>query len=65
MADLYSDCLTGEVAMKSQSAIKAEDLNGKYLNMTALENEVKLQREETLRWISVSALSKLRVVWRN
>ncbi len=51
--------------MKSQSAIKAEDLNGKYLNMTALENEVKLQREETLRWISVSALSKLRVVWRN
>jgi hypothetical protein len=51
--------------MNSQSAIKADDLNGKHLNMTALENERKMQREETLRWISVSALSKLRVLWRS
>jgi len=51
--------------MKSQYAMKADDLNGKYLNMAALENERKLQREETLEWISVSALSKLRHVWRS
>jgi hypothetical protein len=51
--------------MKSQSAVKADDLNGKYLNMTALEIERKHQREETLKWISASALSRLRHVWRS
>ena len=33
------------------------------LNMTALENERKRQKEETLRWISDSALSRFRNAW--
>ena len=50
--------------MKGQSNIKADDLNRKYLSMTALLNERQQQREKTLQWISVSALSKLRLAWR-
>ena len=51
--------------MKSQFAIKSGDLNANQAITTALEHERKQQREETLEWISVSALSKLRLVWGN
>ena len=50
--------------MKGQTNIKADDLNSKHLSMTALPNERQVQREKTLQWISVSALSKLRLAWR-
>jgi len=50
--------------MKGQSNIKADDLNRKFVRKSALANERQEQRERTLRWISVSALSKLRLAWR-
>ena len=50
--------------MKGQSNIKADDLNGKYLGVNVLLNERQQQRERTLKWISDSALSKLRLAWR-
>jgi hypothetical protein len=49
--------------MAKQSIIKADDLQDKRLNLTALENDRKQLREETLEWLSISALSKLRVAW--
>lgn len=49
--------------MTKQSIIKADDLLDRCLNLTALENDRKRLREETLEWISISALSKLRVAW--
>ena len=49
--------------MTKQSIIIADDLKDKCLNLTTLENERKQLREETLQWISLSALSKLRVAW--
>lgn len=49
--------------MKSQSNSKAGDLNGKCFSMTALEMERQQQREETLKWISNSAISTLRLAW--
>ena len=49
--------------MTKQSIIKADDLQDRSLNLTALENDRKRLREETLDWISISALSKLRVAW--
>ncbi len=51
--------------MQGQSNIKADDLNSKYLSTNALQNERQQQREETLKWISVFALSKLRLAWRS
>ena len=51
--------------MKSHSVIKSHDLSANQAITAALENERKQQREETLEWISVSALSKLRLVWGN
>lgn len=50
--------------MKRKSNTKADDQNVKYSSMTALENERQQQRQETLEWISVFALSKLRLAWR-
>lgn len=50
--------------MKRKSYTKADDRNGKYSSMTALENERQQQRKETLEWVSVHALSKLRLAWR-
>jgi hypothetical protein len=47
--------------MKSLSAVRTGDMNDK--NVVTLENERKQLREETLKWISVSALSRLRLVW--
>ena len=49
--------------MKGRSNSKAGDLNGKYFSMTALETERQQQREETLKWISNSAISTLRLAW--
>lgn len=37
--------------------------NSNFLNLAALEYERKRQKEETIRWISQSALSKLRHAW--
>lgn len=50
--------------MKRKSNTKADDLNGEYLSVTALENERRQQRAETLKWTSVYAVSKLRLAWR-
>ena len=49
--------------MNTQSIIDSNDVHGKFMDMTALEKERKQLREETLEWISLSALSKLRVAW--
>ena len=49
--------------MKRKSVIKADDLSGKHSNRAEPENERKQQREETLEWISLTALSRLRLVW--
>jgi len=43
------------------STVKTDNLNDK--NVAALENERKQLREETLKWISVAALSRLRLAW--
>ena len=50
--------------MKGQSNTKADDLNSKYRTVTAQQSERLQRREETLKWIAVSALSKLRLAWR-
>ncbi len=50
--------------MKGRSDTKADDLNSKDASMTALETDRQQVREETLRWISVSAISTLRLAWR-
>lgn len=47
--------------MESVSAVKTEGVNDK--SVAALENERQQLREETLKWISVAALSRLRLVW--
>jgi len=49
--------------MNKASNLHTDAPDSRYLNMTALENERKQQREETLKWISTSALSKLRSAW--
>ena len=49
--------------MNNQLIITTNDLNGKHLDMAAMENEQKQLRAETLEWISLSALSRLRVAW--
>ena len=50
--------------MKGQPNTKADDLNSKDSGVTALQNERQQLRDETLTWISVFALSKLRLAWR-
>ncbi len=47
--------------MKSVSTVKTDDVNDK--SVAALEHERQQLREETLKWISVAALSRLRLVW--
>ena len=49
--------------MNNQPIITTDDLTSNYLDMAAMENERKQLREETLEWISLSALSRLRVAW--
>ena len=61
--DLYCICHTGDVDMNNESNLQDHGFDNRYLKMTALENERKQQREETLKWISTSALSKLRSAW--
>jgi len=40
------------------------DSRGMFWSMTALEYERKRQREQTLQWMSIYALQKLRKTWR-
>jgi len=61
--NLYRICHTGDIDMNKASNLHTDAPDSRYLNMTALENERKQQREETLKWISTSALSKLRSAW--
>ena len=49
--------------MNRQLTFKADDLNDQFTRRTALENERRQEREETLKWISVSALEKFRHAW--
>ena len=51
--------------MRNQLTSKTENLNDKIHVQTAFEKERRQEREETLRWISVSALSTLRHAWRH
>ena len=51
--------------MKNQSTSKSDKPETHFSKMTILENERKQQKEETLRWISDSALSKFRHAWRH
>ena len=50
--------------MRNQLTSKADNLNDKIHVQTALEKERQHEREETLKWISVSALSSFRHAWR-
>ena len=50
--------------MKRKSNTKVDYQSGKYLSLTTLENDRQQQRQETLEWISIHALSKLRLAWR-
>ena len=50
--------------MRNQLTSKTDNLNDKIHVQTGLEKERQQEREETLRWISVSALSKFRHAWR-
>jgi hypothetical protein len=59
----YSNRHTGDVDMRSQLTSKTDNLNDKIHVQTALEKERQQDREETLKWISVSALSKFRHAW--
>ena len=49
--------------MNNESNLQNLVLDSRRMKMTALENERKQQREETLKWISTSALSKFRSAW--
>ncbi len=50
--------------MNTQHTLKANNLNEQFVKRTAVENERKHEREETLKWISDSALDKFRHAWR-
>jgi len=41
-----------------------KNTRGMFFSMTALEYQQKRQREQTLQWISIHALQKLRKTWR-
>ena len=49
--------------MKSQSIVTADKPNGIYKYSSVLENERKQLKQETLKWISISALVELRHTW--
>lgn len=49
--------------MKQQSGIEADGLSGQSMGITNLENRCIQQREETLEWISVFAVSEIRRAW--
>ena len=50
--------------MNTPAKTPDKDLRGMFLTMTALEYERKRQREQTLQWISIHALQRLRKTWR-
>lgn len=49
--------------MEKQFTAKPDKTNGEFSRMVVAENERKQQREETLKWISLSALAKFRQAW--
>jgi len=49
--------------MKNASVIQADNLPRNRPNNADLENERKQLREDTIAWISHSALSRLRLAW--
>jgi hypothetical protein len=51
--------------MKNESDTNSDDLNVGHQNMTALEDERKKSREETLTWLSQFALARVRLAWRS
>lgn len=55
---------TGGTEMDRQLTSKADNLTEQNLNRNALENERRQEREETLKWITDSALDKFRHAWR-
>ena len=50
--------------MNALTETPGKDSRGMFLSMTVLEFERKRQREQTLQWISIHALQKLRKTWR-
>ena len=50
--------------MDRQLTSKADNLTEQNLNRNALQNERRQEREETLKWITDSALDKFRHAWR-
>jgi len=50
--------------MNAPAETRGKDSRGMFLSMTALGYERKRQREQTLQWISIHALQKLRKTWR-
>ena len=50
--------------MRNHLTSKIDNLNEQIHVHTELEKERQQERVETLRWISVSALSKFRHAWR-
>ena len=49
--------------MKSQSIVTADKPNGIHNYSSVLETERKQLKQETLNWISLSALAELRRTW--
>jgi len=49
--------------MKHNSVAGTDDLHGNRSNRAAPEDNLKQRKAETLEWISVSALARLRVAW--
>jgi hypothetical protein len=69
-ADRYSKYLTGEFDMemeKTQNEYFIKTTGPQYndLEQTAEESQLRQQREETIEWISKSALSRLSHVWQH
>jgi hypothetical protein len=51
--------------MNAPTETPGKDSREMFLSMAALECERKRQREQTLQWISIHALQKLRKTWRH
>ena len=49
--------------MNAPTKTPGKDSREMFRSMTALEQERKRQREQTLQWISVHALQKFRRTW--
>ena len=51
--------------MKNESFSNTSNDPNKYLEQVAIEAQLRQQREETIEWISKSALSRLSHVWQH